>query len=64
MSSLITMTQLMTMSKLSRCEIEDAVKSGELGQPLPLGPWSFGWDAEVVKYWILSLEDQKNGTRN
>ena len=59
MSSLITVNQLMVMSKLSRTEIENAVKSGALGQPLPLGPWSFGWDAEVVKRWMLSVAKQK-----
>ena len=54
MGSLVTMGQLMGMSGLSRSEIINAIESKSLPKPLPLGPWSFGWDEEVIKKWLLN----------
>lgn len=52
MTSLINIKQLMAMSGLSRSEILTAIESGSLPNPLPLGPWNFGWEEEVVKNWL------------
>tara|TARA_B100001250_G_C19357347_1_gene596093 strand:- start:424 stop:579 length:156 start_codon:yes stop_codon:yes gene_type:complete len=48
------MKELMALSGLNREEIEDAVKSGSLSKPLPLGPWSVGWDEKIIKKWIAN----------
>ena len=50
----ITLAKLISLTGLTREEVKQEVRSGRLKKPVPLGPWSTGWESQSVESWLQS----------
>lgn len=55
----LPLAQVMHLTGLTREEIHHKTSRGEFPQPLPLGPWDFGWSEKTLRAWQAAMSDCK-----
>ena len=55
-SCIITIGQLIARTGLNRSDIKNEIDLGKLAKPVPLGPWSTGWDKKDLEKRITDRE--------